>query len=188
MGKLIPGNLTGSLKLGTPVPKMCRNGFVKSNRVYSHYEIKQFKSKANSLNGLTWANLGQLNPLPVHLRFEQVQPKIWAWRTPMKAKNWIGPPELKTNLSLLEIIFSGNSLWKNFELSYFLERLKAVRAFDLIPRLRARPKHQLSSGTKFPYVPLLYLVWLRFFVFINHFWLCAAVVTQCQPVSKWLRP
>ena len=34
------------------------------------------------------------------------------------------------------------------------------------------------------YVSLLYLVWLRFFVFINHFWLCPAVVSQCQPVSS----
>ena len=51
---------------------------------------------------------------------------------------------------------------------------------DLIPRLR--PKYQLSSGTKCPGVLLLYLAWLRFFVFINHFWLCAVVQ------SKWLHP
>ena len=25
------------------------------------------------------------------------------------------------------------------------------------------------------------------FVFINHFWLCAAVVSYCKPPSKWLR-
>ena len=35
------------------------------------------------------------------------------------------------------------------------------RAFNLIPRLRARPKYQLSSGTYF----LIYLVWLRFLSF-----------------------
>ena len=51
---------------------------------------------------------------------------------------------------------------------------------DLIPRLR--PKYQLSSGTKCPGVLLLYLAWLIFFVFINHFWLCAVVQ------SKWLHP
>ena len=49
----------------------------------------------------------------------------------------------------------------------------SVRLFDLIPRLRASPKYQLSSEN---------------FVFINHFWLCAAVVSQSQPQSKWLRP
>ena len=28
----------------------------------------------------------------------------------------------------------------------------------------------------------------KIFVLINHFRLCAAMVSQCQPVSKWLRP
>ena len=43
----------------------------------------------------------------------------------------------------------------------------SVRAFDLIPILRARPKYQLSSlssDTKLPHVSLLYLVWMRFFL------------------------
>ena len=37
-----------------------------------------------------------------------------------------------------------------------------VTAFDLIPRLKARLKYQLSSGTRRPHISLLYLVWLRF--------------------------
>ena len=47
-----------------------------------------------------------------------------------------------------------------------------VRAFDLIPALRARPWNQLSAdihshkaGTKLPYESALYLVWPRFFCF-----------------------
>ena len=38
---------------------------------------------------------------------------------------------------------------------------KTVKAFDLIPRLRARPKYQLSSGT-LPYKLALIFVCLRF--------------------------
>ena len=39
---------------------------------------------------------------------------------------------------------------------------QTVRDFDLMPKLRARPKYQLSSVNRFPGVLMLYLVWLRF--------------------------
>ena len=44
-----------------------------------------------------------------------------------------------------------------------------------------------KADTKFPHKSALYLVWLIFFL-INLFWLCTAVVSHCQPQSKWLRP
>ena len=37
-----------------------------------------------------------------------------------------------------------------------------IRAFDLLPKLRASPKYQMSTGTQFEYVSLLDLVRLRF--------------------------
>ena len=40
---------------------------------------------------------------------------------------------------------------------------RTIRAFDIMQKLRARPKYQLSSSTKCPDISLLYLVWLRFF-------------------------
>ena len=46
--------------------------------------------------------------------------------------------------------------------------------------------YQLSSGTNILHVSLLYTLWLRFFVSINHFWLCAAVVSHSQPLSNKL--
>ena len=44
----------------------------------------------------------------------------------------------------------------------------------------------VQAGTKLPHKLALYLVWPWFFLF-NHFWLCAAVVSHSQPLSKWLR-
>ena len=38
-----------------------------------------------------------------------------------------------------------------------------VRAFDLIPKPRARPKYDPSSYTTSPHVLLIYLMWLSFF-------------------------
>ena len=47
-------------------------------------------------------------------------------------------------------IFSGNFVWKtlNFHIA------STVRAFDLIPKVRARPEYQLLSGNKSAYVSL----------------------------------
>ena len=42
-------------------------------------------------------------------------------------------------------IFSGNYFWKTLN----CHNSSTVRAFDLIPKLRARPEYQLSSGTKY---------------------------------------
>ena len=64
-----------------------------------------------------------------------------------------------------------------FSSSFFLIS-STVKAFDLIPKLRARSKYQVSSGTKSPHILLLYLVWLKNVVSITFFWLCAAVVTH----------
>ena len=49
----------------------------------------------------------------------------------------------------------------NFQVINFEEE-KIVRAFDLILRLRARPKYKLSYGNTCPDFLQLYLVWLRF--------------------------
>ena len=61
-----------------------------------------------------------------------------------------------------------------------------VRAFDLIPRLWARPSvsyHMaLNCHRNWPYT----LYGGDFFALINHFLLCAAVVSLSQPQSKWL--
>ena len=35
-----------------------------------------------------------------------------------------------------------------------------VRAFDPIPKVKARPDYQLLYGTKILHIPLLYLFWL----------------------------
>ena len=59
----------------------------------------------------------------------------------------------------------------------------AVRAFGLIPKLRATPKNQLLSHTKFDDIHSM----ADMFVLINNFWLCADVLSQSQPKSKWLR-
>ena len=45
----------------------------------------------------------------------------------------------------------------------------AVRAFDMIARLRARPRYQLSSGTKLTGESALYLAWLGFLSPANTF-------------------
>ena len=61
-----------------------------------------------------------------------------------------------------------------------------ARAFDLISKLRDRPKKLLLSGTKRPHVLLLFCVPV-ISVLINHFRSCAAVVSHSQPLSKWFQ-
>ena len=43
------------------------------------------------------------------------------------------------------------------------------KACDLIPKLKARPKYQLLSETKFAYNLLLYLLWLIFLSYSTTF-------------------
>ena len=57
-----------------------------------------------------------------------------------------------------------------FRITLNCHKTLAVRAFDPIPTLRARPEYQLSAdihspkaGTKLPHELALYLVWPRFF-------------------------
>ena len=59
--------------------------------------------------------------------------------------------------------------------------------------LGAKPEYKLSAdinshkaGTILSGELPLYLAWTRFFL-INHFCLCVAVVSNPQPLSKWLR-
>ena len=94
--------------------------------------------------------------------------------TLMKGKNKIDPPAIVQsklflfgNLYFQAILIRGK---KNFELSCFLSR----QSFDLIQRLRAGPQYQISSAIP-PHKA-------EIFVFIKHFWVCAAMVSQFQPV------
>ena len=76
------------------------------------------------------------------------------------AKNFsftVGTPELQIYTSLHGTMYSDS-----FFLFIYCHNFQAVRYFDLIPTLRARPKYQLSYGTKCPDKLPLYLVGLRF--------------------------
>ena len=88
------------------------------------------------------------------LLFKQSQPKLWACRTSTIAKtkkpvhSW-NPTFLFTN-PYIQVILVGKTMSHH--------NSQTIRDLDIIPRLRARPKYQLSSGTYL----LLYLVWLKF--------------------------
>ena len=84
------------------------------------------------------------------------------------SKYYIGTPVLNINFSLCRTMFSGNIWEKKFKCPIFY----TVRAFDPIQKQRARPNCQLLSSTICSDVLLLYLV------FINHFWLGAAGVSN----------
>ena len=60
----------------------------------------------------------------------------------MKAKTKFALQSCKPSFFHLRTIFSGSFILK-FELSYLLN------GFDLIPKLRARPKYHPSSDNKF---------------------------------------
>ena len=79
-------------------------------------------------------------------------------RTPMKAKTKLAFQSLKPTLLFSELYFQAIYLDHilNCHITY------TIKAFDLIPKLRARPKLQLSSGTKCLGVSLLNLAWPRF--------------------------
>ena len=92
-----------------------------------------------------------------------------------------GTPELNTFFLFLDPHFQVNLDLKNLEMSY----LQNCYSFDLISKLRARPKYQLSASihshkvvTKFAYKLHPSLVWVRFFFLINYIWLVTAVVSH----------
>ena len=82
-----------------------------------------------------------------HLRLKQAQPKVLASWTPMKTKTKLALRSGKSTHIFLETYFKANIFKQT--LNGCLS--STVRAFDLIPRLRAGPKYQLSSVTEFPY-------------------------------------
>ena len=108
--------------------------------------------------------------------FKQAQPKIWTWKTSIKTKSQFAFQSWKPFFQAFFVVE------KTLKILIFLK----VRAFDLITKLRPRPKYQLSCCSKIIHILLLYLVlcW-DFFSSINHFWLCAAVHNCFWKKSLW---
>ena len=70
--------------------------------------------------------------------------EAWNWVVAGQHLNASHPREsVWPNLNVS--IFSGNDFWTTLN-SHIIS---TVRPFDLIPKLRARPQYQLSSGTKY---------------------------------------
>ena len=84
------------------------------------------------------------NSYMIHVLFS---PSLWQWALlclPGSLEldcSWAAPQCESPQV----IIFAGNYFWTTLKCHYS----STIRAFDLIPKLRARPEYQQSSGTNY---------------------------------------
>ena len=105
--------------------------------------------------------------------------QILAWLTPMKAKSTL---ELKTNVFLLGTIFL-KQLKKKLWTIISPKRLELLILFQKWELGQSISYHLIRNlPTHFDIACMA-----EMFVLINHFWLCAAVVSHSQQQSKWFR-
>ena len=97
------------------------------------------------ITGLAISDPDILVPKEPSLVFQAGTAKYFSWTDSDETNNLIYTPELKTSFYLLGTILSSN-IFFFFTFNWYI--FSAVKAYDLFPKLRARPEYQLSSGTK----------------------------------------